>query len=245
VSQREITNYKAVLFDAADTLLQAPSAVSELQHFLAEHAIHMEQEMIEPVVRQAIDEHYYGKTVDLQATCTPESDRQFWVNVYRSMFRNWGIEEHHHLSWSNRLYDRFTSSAPYTFFDDVLPTIERLQALGIEVGVISNFAPTLREIFIDLGMPIEKLNALIISTEVNVEKPNPAIFQLALTQTGLLADEILYVGDHPINDVEAPNLVGIDAVRIKRYTYQTGEGIAQFDQLFEPTIPCLRKGNRT
>jgi putative hydrolase of the HAD superfamily len=234
--------YKAVLFDAADTLLQAPSAVSELQHFLAEHAFQMEQNRIEPVVRQAIDEHYYGKTVDLQATCTSESDRQFWVNVYRSMFRNWGVEDHLHMSWSNRLYDRFTSSAPYTFFDDVLPTMDRLLAMGIQVGVISNFAPTLRGIFVDLGMPVEKLNTLIVSTEVNLEKPNPAIFQFALDQIELDAKDILYVGDHPINDVEAPNLIGIDAVRIKRYDYQTGDGITRLAQLFEPTIPCLRKG---
>ena len=38
------------------------------------------------------------------------------------------------------------------------------------------------------------------------------------------AKDVLYIGDHETNDIWAPNQVGIDAVRIIRYPYHTGDG---------------------
>ncbi|WP_216628251.1 HAD-IA family hydrolase [Paenibacillus germinis] len=40
---------------------------------------------------------------------------------------------------------------------------------------------------------------IIVSTEVGLEKPDPAIFQLALNMAG--PKDILYVGDHETIDV--------------------------------------------
>jgi putative hydrolase of the HAD superfamily len=89
----------------------------------------------------------------------------------------------------------------------------------------------LRDILRDKGI-LHYFDPLIISAEVGVEKPNPAIFRLGLERAGLAAHEVLYVGDHETNDVWAPGRVGIASVRIKRYPYQEGEGITSLAELF-------------
>ncbi|MNR13169.1 Phosphoglycolate phosphatase [compost metagenome] len=66
-----------------------------------------------------------------------------------------------------------------------------------------------------------------------MEKPDPAIFQLALQMAEIDAADVLYVGDHETNDVWAPNQVGIDAVRIIRYPYHTGDGIRSLLELIQ------------
>ncbi|MNR61381.1 Phosphoglycolate phosphatase [compost metagenome] len=66
-----------------------------------------------------------------------------------------------------------------------------------------------------------------------MEKPDPAIFRLALQMAGVEASEVLYVGDHETNDIWAPNQVGIDAVRIIRYPYHTGDGIRSLLELIQ------------
>jgi putative hydrolase of the HAD superfamily len=98
------------------------------------------------------------------------------------------------------------------------------------MGIVSNFAPTLKGILEDKGI-LSYFDPVIVSTEVGLEKPDPAIFHLAVERSGLEAKDILYIGDHDRNDIWAPNQVGIDAVKIKRYDFHTGEGIRSLREL--------------
>jgi putative hydrolase of the HAD superfamily len=239
----QIQHYKAIWFDAADTLLLSPDATIAIKEFLQMRGITCETGAIEPVVRQVLDEHYYNKKHAYAAICTPESDRDFWVALYSDLFSRLGLEAGKPI-WAQELYEQFTSSAMYSLFEDVLRTVGRLRKLGLQIGILSNFAPTLQTIFETLQMDLKDVAPFIVSTVVGVEKPDPTIYLMALKQSGLQPNEVLFVGDHLVNDVEAPNLVGIDAVRIKRFAHQPGEGITELDQLFEEAIPFLKKGSR-
>ena len=58
-------------------------------------------------------------------------------------------------------------------------------------------------------------DAIIISREAGVKKPDPDIFKPALAATGLAPDEVVYVGDADV-DVKAANAAGIMPLLIKR-----------------------------
>lgn len=47
----------------------------------------------------------------------------------------------------------------------------------------------------------EYFKAIVISGEVGIAKPDPAIYQLALDKLGASADQTLFIGDHPVNDI--------------------------------------------
>jgi len=53
---------------------------------------------------------------------------------------------------------------------------------------------------------------ILISEWEGVRKPDPEIFIRALTKLGVHANEALFVGDHPINDVQASRKLGMKAV---------------------------------
>lgn len=240
---RAIETYKAVWFDAADTLLESPDAEQSIALFLAEHGYACDVTEINAVVRRVMNDRYHFKTTQLTHLCTPESDRAFWVDVYSEIFSGLGLKDPKlYGALSDELYARFTGPSMYRLFTDVKDTITKLQAMGKQVGIISNFAPTLAPIFEALGLDCRDFKPFVVSTLVGLEKPDPAIFVRALEESGLHPSEVLFIGDHLTNDVVAPNQVGIDAVRIKRSERQHGEGISALTALFEPEIPMLSKG---
>ena len=240
---RALDAYKAVWFDAVDTLLASPDAEASIHLFLTEQGYVVDAEQVPEVVRQVMNDRYYHKSTYSTHLCTPESDRAFWVDVYSEIFSGLGLQgEQKLIEQANVLYDLFTGTTMYHLYPDVKETILKLKAMGKQVGIISNFAPTLASIFEALGLDCRMFTPMVISTLVGLEKPDPAIFTYALAESGLEASEVLFVGDHLTNDVVAPNAVSIDAVRIKRSDRQSGEGISTLDALFEQEIPLLSKG---
>ncbi|MEM3011015.1 MAG: HAD-IA family hydrolase, partial [Candidatus Bathyarchaeia archaeon] len=53
-----------------------------------------------------------------------------------------------------------------------------------------------------------------ISAEVGWRKPHPKIFQEALRRLGAKAEETVFVGDNPIDDVQGAKNVGMKAIFI-------------------------------
>jgi putative hydrolase of the HAD superfamily len=60
-------------------------------------------------------------------------------------------------------------------------------------------------------------NAVVISGDVGVKKPDPAIFSVALDKTRLNSDEVIYVGDTD-EDIIGARLAGITPILIRRET---------------------------
>jgi putative hydrolase of the HAD superfamily len=54
--------------------------------------------------------------------------------------------------------------------------------------------------------------AIFISDQVGINKPNPKLYAHALRRIGLAADQVMYVGDNPAHDVGPPKSVGMLAV---------------------------------
>src|SRR5260370_276049 len=57
---------------------------------------------------------------------------------------------------------------------------------------------------------------MVISGKEGVEKPDPAIFRLALERSGVAPEEAVFVGDHPRLDVEAASKLAMTGVLIDR-----------------------------
>lgn len=231
--------YKAVFFDAGDTLMTIPAAQMILKEFLAHRSFHREEEHIGTLFSEAFRKLYYGKQLNPDELCSPESDRTFWMSLYRHILDGLGAEDEWTADQIHRccheLYDEFTGPQHYQLFDDVKESLAELKERGFRLGVISNFSPTLRTILEHKGIA-HYFDPMIVSTEVGLEKPNPAIFKLALEQSGLKPEEVLYIGDHDQNDIWAPNQLGIDAVKILRYDYMQGAGIRSLKKLLEGAV---------
>jgi putative hydrolase of the HAD superfamily len=233
---KPLSQYKAVFFDAGDTLLTVEDDRGIFQRFLQSRGMERNVAEIGQLLDESIRLFYAERRIDPGALCSPESDQLFWMEIYLDVLHKLGAEEKWQAAelaeLSRELYEEYHNPAHYILFPDVRQTLEQLQSLSLRLGIISNFSVALRLILQDQGI-LDLFDPLIISTEVGIEKPNPDIFRLALSRSGLEAHEVLYVGDHEANDVWAPHQIGMDAVRIMRYPHQTGEGIHTLTQLVE------------
>jgi HAD superfamily hydrolase (TIGR01509 family) len=92
---------------------------------------------------------------------------------------------------------------------------QSLRERGVRIGVCSNLA-------LPYGPPLlsalpDAPDAVILSYEVGLVKPDPAIFRLVCDRLGLRPAEILFVGDTPSADVEGPRTVGMPAMLISEF----------------------------
>jgi HAD superfamily hydrolase (TIGR01509 family) len=90
-----------------------------------------------------------------------------------------------------------------------------LRSKGLPIGVCSNLAlpygPPLLSTFPDTP------DAVILSYEVGLVKPDPAIFRLVCHQLGCQPAESLFVGDTPAADIEGPGTIGMPAMLISEF----------------------------
>lgn len=68
--------------------------------------------------------------------------------------------------------------------------------------------------------------ALFISEQVGISKPNPKLFERALRETGAEPSQTLFVGDKPSSDMDPANEVGMHTVHLDkdtRHSNRSGE----------------------
>jgi HAD superfamily hydrolase (TIGR01549 family) len=98
---------------------------------------------------------------------------------------------------------------------DAIPVLETLKPHRT-LALVSNFdhPPHVHTILSETGL-IEFFDAVVISGEVGVKKPDPRIFAPALQQTGLQPHEVVFVGDAE-GDVEGARAAGVRPILIQR-----------------------------
>lgn len=100
---------------------------------------------------------------------------------------------------------------------EALPLLRALHERGMRCGVLTNFDyPSHVRRLLELEGFAPYLDAVVISGEVGLKKPDPRIFALALERLGVSADETVFVGDHPDQDMRGAVDAGLRAVLVQR-----------------------------
>lgn len=100
-------------------------------------------------------------------------------------------------------------------FPDSLKALEGCSALGLKLGVVSNFDSRLREILHSCGL-LSHFSFLITSEEAGAAKPDPVVFERALQKCDAPAASVAHIGDHYVNDYVASRSVGIHGFLLDR-----------------------------
>lgn len=115
-------------------------------------------------------------------------------------------------------------------YPDVREGLRALQDAGYWVGVAGNQTARAAGLLRALGLPVD---AVATSGEWGVAKPAPAFFARVCEWSGFDASEVVYVGDHPANDVVPARAAGLRTVHLRRgpwgYLWADSEGARQAD----------------
>lgn len=212
-----VPRFRAVFFDAGETLLSPhPSFADIFVAVMEEHGIDVDVGEVEEA-RTYVGVNFddlVARAGQTTWSTSRELSRRFWAVVYEEIFSRLVVEDPGGELF-DALYERFTKFDSYRLFDDVLPTIGAIRSAGLQVGLISNFEDWLEEML--TAWKITKLfDPIVISGVEGIEKPDPAIFRLAVERAGVAPEDAVYIGDHPRIDAAAAEAIGMGSILIDR-----------------------------
>jgi putative hydrolase of the HAD superfamily len=128
--------------------------------------------------------------------------------------------------------DALLGAIRFRAYPEAPGVLARLRAGGARLAVVSNWDISLHDVLERTGLrPL--VDAVVISAELRVAKPDPAIFRAALDRLGAPADGAVHVGDSLEHDVAGARAAGLDAVLVARNGAPAPEGVRVVRSLAE------------
>jgi putative hydrolase of the HAD superfamily len=188
---------KAVLFDLDGTLYDRDAlAVALFAEQYAAFATELRGISRERFLRDvhAMDDHGHGVK----------------ETGYPALVQKWGLD----AALAERLlahfwatFDRHCKPEP-----DTRSTLDELRRRGLKLGVVTNGPSEMQRHKLALLGLEHEFDAVVVSGEEGVRKPEEEIFRRALARCGIAAHEAVFVGDHPVADIEGAHRAGLRAV---------------------------------
>ncbi len=133
--------------------------------------------------------------------------------------REVGIEKHvEQIAWELLQSGHYLFAAnSATLYDDVIPTLQRFRDEGFKLAIVSNWDTPLEPLTERLGIA-EYFDAIVASHDARVrsEKPDPHIFNYALTAVNVSVEKVVHVGDTYQADIVGARGVGIRPILLDR-----------------------------
>jgi putative hydrolase of the HAD superfamily len=141
------------------------------------------------------------------------SDPWFEAYVERIYHHHLGLPRDELPGLLRGLFARFSDPATFRLYPGALHLLDAARARGLVVGVVSNWSARLPRLLDDLGVT-RRVDFVLCSAIEELEKPDPAIFERALTRAGVAPGEALHAGDDLEKDVLGARRVGIRSVLV-------------------------------
>lgn len=104
---------------------------------------------------------------------------------------------------------------PDDLYQDSKASITALKSAGVKIGIVANQPASVVE-SLKADQIYDLIDFLGISAIVGIEKPNPAIFELAISKLATPADQIIHVGNRIDTDVLPAKKLGMKTVWVRR-----------------------------
>lgn len=159
-----------------------------------------------------------GITAEIFAEELSFADKQFvhkgWRNIHSYL-----VEKN--IFKTNPTYDEYAKNVLKCFktttvkYDFAIPVLKEIRNMGIKTALITNGTPELQHCKIKSLDMDDCFDEVIVSGETPYEKPDIRIFQLMAENLGIKTNEMLYIGDHPLNDIDGSRKAGCIPVWVK------------------------------
>ena len=106
-------------------------------------------------------------------------------------------------------------------FPDAEETILYLRRKGYKIGLLTNGNSERQWAKIHSCGLMQYFDHIVVSGDLQIEKPDPAIYQLSLAGLGIQASEALFVGDTVETDIDGAKRAGIDSLWLTQGTANT------------------------
>lgn len=232
---------RAVTFDVTHTLIHCPRLGEIYSEVLDRHGVRVVPEEAARLVRLVWQElACVADPSRDRFTSHPDGPAGWWSRFLERLCQHLEAPPPSRFA-AAELFARFARADSWEVYPDVRGTLSALRERGLRLAVVSNWDPRLPELLDRLGLA-PSFDALVYSSEVGVEKPDPRIFEEALRRLEVAAGMALHVGDGRLEDVEGAQAVGMRALHLTR-----GRGAGDLRDLasLPGLLGVLESGNKS
>ena len=130
-------------------------------------------------------------------------------SVYRQLAEELALA----IPWEDLTEDYLAEYQRFAMpMDGMRETLHALRAEGHPMALVTNGSSRMQRGKI-LALEIESsFDVVLISGEIGMKKPDPAIYRLCLDRLGSQPRNAVFVGDHPTLDVAGPQAIGMKGI---------------------------------
>ncbi len=113
--------------------------------------------------------------------------------------------------------------------------LKELKKRGYKLGMITNGNSLLQNTKLDSAGIRELFDMSVVSDDIGIWKPDKRIFEYGMDKLGVTKEQSLYVGDHPINDVQGALGAGMKVIWMNYGSFegQATEGVEGIRECYE------------
>lgn len=244
---------KAIFFDLDDTLLWDKKSVKlafQATCKLAQIRYNVDPDKLEKAVREAAT-HLYTSNDTYPFTqmigINPfeglwgefnDRDEQFRAlhdfvpsyrkNAWTNGLKRLGIDDPEFGHELGETFPKERKKVPI-LYDDVIPVLDELKK-NYRLLLLTNGSPELQQTKLTLTPELNPyFEHVVISGNYGKGKPDPGIFQYALSLMSLEAKEVIMVGDNLNTDILGANRAGVRSVWINRHQKTRNEVVPTYE----------------
>ena len=221
--------FRAVLFDAAETLFTTRGSVGQIYGSIARQ---YGSTASDEAVQAAFARQFRGA-----GPLSIQDQKRWWKDVVYRVFSEVGMVDNFD-KFFDQLYDRFRDSEGWVLFPETVDVLTTLKSRSFKLGVISNFDNRAYSVMRSLEI-LQFFDAVTLSSETGYCKPDREIFEVAIRALGVVASDVLLVGDSLQDDVEAGMKTGLSAVLIDRRNRHEGVNSVRRISSLRELLPLL------
>lgn len=205
---------KAVFFDAADTLFYINDGLGNVYSSVAaKYGSTPDPKMLKAAFSNAFHSAPPLVFGELSSEERRVSEKKWWHSVVKNVFQEVGMFDGFD-SYFDELFEVFRRRA-WKLFPETQGVLRSLEKRGFKLGLISNFDTRVYDVCQALGI-YGYFRSFVISSEAGFAKPSSRIFEIALNEQGVLAEESIHIGDSIEHDILGAKALGINAVLLDR-----------------------------
>ena len=188
--------YSCILFDLDQTLLlRTPTIPQKLDEVLTALGISHMPEQVDKAFADC--EYWIGEQTTLEnQTGIRMSDEEFLAKLLAFYQEALAIPDTGLPALQMVVCRQYTRT--YTLMPEAKTLLAALKAKGFKLGIVSNNYSSIHETLAELEIS-SYFYCIVISEEVGLQKPDPAIIQLACSRCHVCPEGTLYIGDHPFD----------------------------------------------
>jgi putative hydrolase of the HAD superfamily len=155
--------------------------------------------------------------------------QELFTDYFRSLYRAVleGLSFPGNLDhYVDYLWREWEAGRRLRLFDDAYAALQRLREADFRMGIISNWDGTFEKLLQRWGVA-PWFDVQVVSCMVGMAKPDIKIFEYALAQAGIAAEQAWYLGDQADVDLIPAKTLGMKTILVDYY-YKGGVNTADF-----------------